>query len=160
MYMGYFENKWCLNISENDAATRVYTYSGTLQRKEIDVSQAERLGRSCLSIGSLPRSRSYARLRRNATMSHAFSEIQVKYRFGIGITSRTGIKIESVIEIASYQNYLRHYVHFRYKDIASSGMESRTEARLESWLIMLSIDTKDEGNRCMATRAQQSRSRE
>ncbi|GBP16594.1 hypothetical protein EVAR_19389_1 [Eumeta japonica] len=32
--------------------------------------KAERLGRSCLSI--IPRSRSHARLRRNATMSHAF----------------------------------------------------------------------------------------
>ncbi|GBP97572.1 hypothetical protein EVAR_90299_1 [Eumeta japonica] len=42
--------------------------------KEIDASQAERLGRSCLSI--VPRSRSHARLRRNATMSHAFSCVQ------------------------------------------------------------------------------------
>ncbi|GBP06195.1 hypothetical protein EVAR_3557_1 [Eumeta japonica] len=41
------------------------------QYKEIDASQAERLGRSCLSI--VPRSRSHARLRRNATMSHAFT---------------------------------------------------------------------------------------
>ncbi|GBP51340.1 hypothetical protein EVAR_34126_1 [Eumeta japonica] len=42
--------------------------------KEIDAPQAERLGRSCLSI--IPRSRSRARLRRNATMSHAFSCVQ------------------------------------------------------------------------------------
>ncbi|GBP38240.1 hypothetical protein EVAR_18120_1 [Eumeta japonica] len=42
--------------------------------KEIDASQAERLGRSCLSI--VPRSHSHARLRRNATMSHAFSCMQ------------------------------------------------------------------------------------
>ncbi|GBP67721.1 hypothetical protein EVAR_40492_1 [Eumeta japonica] len=39
--------------------------------KEIDASQAERLGRSYLSL--VPRSRSHARLRRNATMSHVFS---------------------------------------------------------------------------------------
>ncbi|GBP56159.1 hypothetical protein EVAR_23598_1 [Eumeta japonica] len=37
-------------------------------------SQTERLGRSCLSI--VPRSRSHALLRRNATMSHAFSCVQ------------------------------------------------------------------------------------
>ncbi|GBP18535.1 hypothetical protein EVAR_12996_1 [Eumeta japonica] len=41
-----------------------------MRSKEIDASQAERLGRSCLSI--VPRFRSHARLRRNATMSHAF----------------------------------------------------------------------------------------
>ncbi|GBP25882.1 hypothetical protein EVAR_81764_1 [Eumeta japonica] len=35
-------------------------------RKEIDASQAERLGRSCLSI--VPRSRSHARLRRNTVV--------------------------------------------------------------------------------------------
>ncbi|GBP12798.1 hypothetical protein EVAR_6122_1 [Eumeta japonica] len=45
-----------------------------LGSKEIDASQAERLGRSCLSI--VPRSRSHARLRQNATMSHAFSCVQ------------------------------------------------------------------------------------
>ncbi|GBP81599.1 hypothetical protein EVAR_62086_1 [Eumeta japonica] len=45
-----------------------------LYSKEIDASQAERLGQSCLSI--VPRSRSHARLRRNATMSHAFSCVQ------------------------------------------------------------------------------------
>ncbi|GBP62704.1 hypothetical protein EVAR_48049_1 [Eumeta japonica] len=38
--------------------------------EEIDASQAERLAQSCLSI--VPRSRSHARVRRNATMSHAF----------------------------------------------------------------------------------------
>ncbi|GBP66611.1 hypothetical protein EVAR_50436_1 [Eumeta japonica] len=42
--------------------------------KEIDASQAEHLGRSCLSI--VPRSRSHARLRRNATVSHGFSCVQ------------------------------------------------------------------------------------
>ncbi|GBP66655.1 hypothetical protein EVAR_50480_1 [Eumeta japonica] len=42
--------------------------------KEIDASQAEHLGWSCLSI--VPRSRSHARLRRNVTMSHAFSGVQ------------------------------------------------------------------------------------
>ncbi|GBP65318.1 hypothetical protein EVAR_48024_1 [Eumeta japonica] len=42
--------------------------------KEIDAPQAERLGRSCLSI--VPRSRSHARLRRNTTMSHAFPCVQ------------------------------------------------------------------------------------
>ncbi|GBP53823.1 hypothetical protein EVAR_42541_1 [Eumeta japonica] len=44
----------------------------TLYSKEIDASQAERLGRSCLSI--VPRSRSHARLRQNATMSHTYSK--------------------------------------------------------------------------------------
>ncbi|GBP75096.1 hypothetical protein EVAR_49268_1 [Eumeta japonica] len=52
----------------NDAAD----FSGI--RKEIDALEAERLGRSCLSI--VPRSRSHARLRRNAIMSHAFSCVQ------------------------------------------------------------------------------------
>ncbi|GBP51939.1 mRNA-capping enzyme [Eumeta japonica] len=42
--------------------------------KEMDASQAERLGRSCLSV--VPCSRSHARLRRNATMSHDFSCVQ------------------------------------------------------------------------------------
>ncbi|GBP39482.1 hypothetical protein EVAR_23833_1 [Eumeta japonica] len=45
-----------------------------LRSKEIDASQAERLGRSCLSI--VPRSRLHVRFRRNATMSHAFSCMQ------------------------------------------------------------------------------------
>ncbi|GBP56796.1 hypothetical protein EVAR_91448_1 [Eumeta japonica] len=44
---------------------------GRWRGREIDASQAERLGRSCLSI--VPCSRSHAGLRRNATMSHAFS---------------------------------------------------------------------------------------
>ncbi|GBP18521.1 hypothetical protein EVAR_12982_1 [Eumeta japonica] len=43
-----------------------------LYSKEIDASQAECLGRLCLSI--VPRSRSHARRRRNTTMSLAFSE--------------------------------------------------------------------------------------
>ncbi|GBP69311.1 hypothetical protein EVAR_49598_1 [Eumeta japonica] len=42
--------------------------------KEMDASQAERLDRSCLSI--VPRSRSHARIRRNATMNHVFSCVQ------------------------------------------------------------------------------------
>ncbi|GBP81879.1 Transient receptor potential cation channel trpm [Eumeta japonica] len=42
--------------------------------KEIDASQAQRLGRSCPSI--VPRSRSHARLRRNATMNLALSCMQ------------------------------------------------------------------------------------
>ncbi|GBP88644.1 hypothetical protein EVAR_103889_1 [Eumeta japonica] len=43
-------------------------------RREVDASQAERLDRSYLSVVS--RSRSHARLRWNATMSHSFSSVQ------------------------------------------------------------------------------------
>ncbi|GBP27616.1 hypothetical protein EVAR_102870_1 [Eumeta japonica] len=47
---------------------RIGRWSG----REIDASQAERLGDRA-SLSRVPRSRSHARLRRNTTMSHAFS---------------------------------------------------------------------------------------
>ncbi|GBP82601.1 hypothetical protein EVAR_61462_1 [Eumeta japonica] len=50
---------------------------GRWSGRETDASQAERLGRSYLSI--LPRSRSHARLGRNATMSHASSCMQLAF---------------------------------------------------------------------------------
>ncbi|GBP92327.1 hypothetical protein EVAR_99597_1 [Eumeta japonica] len=59
-----------------------------LENVRIDASQAQRLGRSCLSI--VLRSRSHARLRRNAIMSHAFSCVQPA--FVDDITSKANIK--------------------------------------------------------------------
>ncbi|GBP21759.1 hypothetical protein EVAR_10937_1 [Eumeta japonica] len=56
------------------AVPLLYGRIGRWSGREIDASHAERLSRSYLSI--VPRSRSHARLRRNATLSHAFSCVQ------------------------------------------------------------------------------------
>ncbi|GBP36293.1 hypothetical protein EVAR_85542_1 [Eumeta japonica] len=59
----------------NGGVAPALTALGALEfGKEIDASQAERLGRSCFSL--VPRSRSRARLRRKTTMSHDFSCVQ------------------------------------------------------------------------------------
>ncbi|GBP03420.1 hypothetical protein EVAR_101789_1 [Eumeta japonica] len=69
---------------------RIGRWSG----REIDASQAERLSRSSLSI--VPRSHLYARLRRNATMSHTFSSPFVapahKYHDGTAIAQLNHIR--------------------------------------------------------------------
>ncbi|GBP70118.1 Nephrin [Eumeta japonica] len=68
----------CRSRGGNPPAQLIWYKNGEQIRmaysKEIDASQTERLGRSCLSI--VPRSRSHARFRQNATMSHAFSCVQ------------------------------------------------------------------------------------
>ncbi|GBP19107.1 hypothetical protein EVAR_83420_1 [Eumeta japonica] len=66
-------NKSAMRAPPN-LARAISTMLIELGRKEIDAVQSEHLGRSCLSI--VPRSRSHARLRRNVTMSHAFSCVQ------------------------------------------------------------------------------------
>ncbi|GBP62953.1 hypothetical protein EVAR_95908_1 [Eumeta japonica] len=48
----------------------------SLSGREIDASQAERLGRLSIACSALS---PHARLRRNATMSHAFSCMQLAF---------------------------------------------------------------------------------